>query len=197
VADTEYPTPRPEPHKRLLEINSAVHEQAVLVHERAAAFFDRYHKDDLAARERAKAERQLELAREAKHQVGMAPDLLQWPEPGHEALRQARLARARSRPHRRSFWLEGFIHGEPVFAAVRDGKVIAHDLLLQRARLVVALGDSFVRPDGPPIPATLDGPAVGVLLTLIRACDRANVITMGPLWPPAESTRDGAHRLYL
>ena len=70
----------------------------------------------------------------------------------------------------KAFSVEGTIDGEPVQAVFDDGLLFADTALFDRARIVVALGDSFE--DGElRVAASLSGPPEAVLLTLIRACD--------------------------
>jgi hypothetical protein len=99
-----------------------------------------------------------------------------------ELCRKALRLLAQCRASRRSFYLEGVIDDEPVLALLSEGELFADDLLIQRARLVVALGDSFNYPGQSAMPATVEGAGVEVMLTLIRACDRAQVISVGPSW---------------
>jgi hypothetical protein len=72
-----------------------------------------------------------------------------------------------------------------VLAVLRGGELIADEVLLRQAELVVAMGESFVGPSGEPIRASLEGPPVPVMLTLIRACDRASAVEFGPAPAPA------------
>jgi len=89
-----------------------------------------------------------------------------------------------SRAHRRYFRLEGLVAGRPVLAAIRTGDLIADEELMQQARLVVALGETCERPNGNVMAASLDGPPMAVMLTLIRACDRPISVQLGPASPP-------------
>jgi hypothetical protein len=48
----------------------------------------------------------------------------------------------------------------------------ARSLLLERAELVVGIGDKFLAGKPEAFAASLTGPPIVVLLTLMRACDR-------------------------
>jgi hypothetical protein len=64
-----------------------------------------------------------------------------------------------------------------VRAVWADGQLCCDRLLEGRARLLVELGAEFGRQEAPPhYQASLQAPPPAVLLTLIRACDRATVI---------------------
>jgi len=76
-----------------------------------------------------------------------------------------------------------------VSAEWRDGCLVADPLLLERAQLLVGLGDQFASPHAGPFTASLNGPPVVALLTLIRACDRVwEIDLMGPLGRAGSST---------
>ena len=108
-------------------------------------------------------------------------DALDIREAARNIINESRVTRARSRPLRRSFSLEGYVDGEAVFAWIRDGEVFASRSLLARADLVSRMGDRVpaVEGDGA-VPAGLTGPAWAVMVTLIRACDRAVTIELTP-----------------
>jgi hypothetical protein len=73
--------------------------------------------------------------------------------------------------------LEGVLDDQVVRAVWTDGQLCCDRLLEARARLLVDLGAGFGREEGPPrYQASLQAPPPAVLLTLIRACDRATVI---------------------
>ena len=82
----------------------------------------------------------------------------------------------------RYFYIRGFIGDTEVTAAYTPDGLTASPLLLDHARVIVGMGDTFPDPSGSleVVPATLAGPAMTVLLTLVRAC-RAQVIEIGPL----------------
>jgi hypothetical protein len=79
--------------------------------------------------------------------------------------------REHPRLHLRTFRVEGTIGDHLVMARYEAGGLLDCDPLLRtHAELVVALGESFPLGDADdPLPATLDGPPVAVLLTLMRA----------------------------
>jgi hypothetical protein len=80
------------------------------------------------------------------------------------------------RPQSRYALIQGEVDREPVQAVVRlNGAVLADPPLLERAQLLVALGDTF---DHGRIAASVsDGPTAAAL-TLIRACNRVHAIEM-------------------
>lgn len=68
------------------------------------------------------------------------------------------------------FELEGTIGGQPVAARYEGGVLDCDPLLRSHADLVVAVGDTFSYGEGGPVvDASLEGPAVAVLVTLMRA----------------------------
>jgi hypothetical protein len=71
-----------------------------------------------------------------------------------------------------------------VLAAMRAGEVIGDAPLIRQAELVAAMGETFEGVDGKSISASLDGPPLAVILTLIRACDHPLAIELGPAGPP-------------
>lgn len=84
--------------------------------------------------------------------------------------------RLASRPHTRYAVVEGTVDGRSVKAVVRsDGTVAGDGALVDRANLIVALGDSF---DGGQVLASLDGSPLAATLTLTRACDRVQSVEM-------------------
>lgn len=96
-------------------------------------------------------------------------------------LRSASFAgRAASRSHLRCFRLRGVVGTFPVTAVLRGTEVLADVILLQRAALLVQLGDYFETPDRPAIAASLVAPIEAVILTLVRACDRVLDVELGP-----------------
>lgn len=97
-----------------------------------------------------------------------------------DARSRALRLRASSRRHRRVFSIEGRIEEQPVLGVLRDDGLVVTASLLQRAQLLVSMGDEFEDDDGSSRPASLDGPPLSVLLTLIRACDQALAIELGP-----------------
>jgi len=75
------------------------------------------------------------------------------------------------------FALEGVLDDRVVRAVWADGQLCCDRLLEARARLLVDLGAEFGSREAPPrYQASLQAPPPAVLLTLIRACDRATVI---------------------
>jgi hypothetical protein len=75
-----------------------------------------------------------------------------------------------------SFTLEGVVEHREVRAEWRDGRLLADPLLLERAHLVVGLGEQFAVPDTDPLTASLTGLPIVALLTLMRACDRVRQV---------------------
>ncbi len=73
----------------------------------------------------------------------------------------------------RRFVIRGVVGNHPVTATWARGRLVCDEPLLTPARLLVDLEEVFVL-DQPPYlsAATLDGSALAVLVTLIRACDR-------------------------
>jgi hypothetical protein len=81
-----------------------------------------------------------------------------------------------SRTHLSFVRLVGEIDGAMVAALVRtDCTISADPLLLQRARIVVALHETF---DEGNVVASLSGRPLAAALTLIRACDRVRVVEL-------------------
>lgn len=101
------------------------------------------------------------------------PDLI----PAHGRAVSGNWRRAMSRaPDLERFVFEGTIDGQEVGARYDAGHLVCGETLLQPARIVVDLGDRFFPENGPPLAAALDGPALAVLLTLLRACDRVTSV---------------------
>lgn len=91
---------------------------------------------------------------------------------------QERLATRRRRAPARDLFarVEGVVDGAPVSAVVgSDGSVAGDRALLQRAHLVVAVGDTF---DEGRLGAAMGGEALATTLTLTRACDRVLQVDM-------------------
>lgn len=85
----------------------------------------------------------------------------------HRRVTAARLSSRRRTHYAR---VEGLVDGVVVVAVVRrDGTVTADSRLLDRADLVVKLGDSF---DAGRLPASRGGDPLASTLTVARACDR-------------------------
>lgn len=73
--------------------------------------------------------------------------------------------------------VDGVVEGRSVSAVVRrDGSVDGDPALVRRARLVVAMGDTF---DGDRLSASLGADPLASILTLTRACDETRMIQMG------------------
>lgn len=71
------------------------------------------------------------------------------------------------------FDLTGVVDDRVVTARWEGGRLVSDPLLVERARLVVDLGEVFGGDDGlPRIRASLDGSPRAVFLTLVRACSR-------------------------
>lgn len=83
---------------------------------------------------------------------------------------QAQQSCRASRPHRRYAHVVVVVDGHMAEAVVRtDGTVLADRVLLERARCVVAMGDTF---DDGRIPATMGADPLSSTLTLLRASDQ-------------------------
>lgn len=74
-------------------------------------------------------------------------------------------------PEAEGFHLQGVVDGIRVTAEWTDGRVVGSEALLQRADLVVRLGETFGGADGAVVDAGLDGGPTRALLTCMRACD--------------------------
>lgn len=74
----------------------------------------------------------------------------------------------------RSFALLGSLDGRGVEATWDGAELAVHDALWSRAQLAAAV-DLAVSAGGPPAGA-LDGSALDVLVTLLRACDRVRQV---------------------
>jgi hypothetical protein len=78
-----------------------------------------------------------------------------------------------------SFTLRGTIEDHPVEAEWTGGRLVVHPLLLDRAQLLVAMGEQFLAGPRRSFSAALDGAPVVALLTLIRACDQVEAVEVG------------------
>jgi hypothetical protein len=82
----------------------------------------------------------------------------------------------------RYFVVHGSLDGSRVRASWFRGSLQATSLLRSRAELLVAMGESF-RVDnehGPVVVAALDD-SLAAMLTIVRACDRIDAVSLGPL----------------
>ena len=79
-----------------------------------------------------------------------------------------------------SFDIVGTIEDQPVFADFDGEQVRCAPLLWERASIVVAMGDTFVRPDGSALVASLERPDFSMLLTLVWACSEITSIRITP-----------------
>jgi hypothetical protein len=69
-----------------------------------------------------------------------------------------------------SFRIEGVVDGSPAHARCSEAGLECSPALLQRAEIIVAMGDTFDPGGGRPVVyASLDGPLTEVLPTIIRA----------------------------
>jgi hypothetical protein len=75
-----------------------------------------------------------------------------------------------------SFSLDGVVEGRPVHAEWRDNRLVADPLLLERGELLVDIDEEFLVGELGPRTASLTGPPIVTLLTLMRACDRVRAI---------------------
>ena len=102
----------------------------------------------------------------------------------HDACQQAAAGRpaAAARPDGAldAFQVEGLLDGQPVAAGWAWGRLACDPVLRARAELLVDLGEVFFDHEGRPrYQASLDGPALAVALTLVRACDRVTGLALG------------------
>jgi hypothetical protein len=91
-----------------------------------------------------------------------------------------------------AFGVEGLLDGQPVAAAWSRGRLACDPALRARAELLVDLGEVFFDDQGQPrYQASLNGPALAVALTLVRACDRVTTLALGVPRPPGAAEQDG------
>ncbi len=102
-----------------------------------------------------------------------------------------RQADAPPKPGRRvtAFSLDGTIEDCPVHAEWRGDRLIADPLLLERAELLVGLGERFLAGEPGAFVACLTGSPIVALLTLMRACDRVQAIDLAAPTPGGTGTR--------
>jgi hypothetical protein len=145
---------------------------------------------ELLARERDRASRAAARASSLGDRLAEAHHRQQRLLDYADELRHAcRVERARRRqqvggglPSVARFCIEGLLDGRPVSGAWADGRLACDEDLRARALLLVDLEEEFVYDDPPRVfIATLEGPAIAVALTLIRACDRVTRITLAPV----------------
>jgi hypothetical protein len=75
------------------------------------------------------------------------------------------------------FEIEGDVEGRPCFARWSGRRLEADPELLRRARIVVALGDTFSYGDArPDLEASLDDESVSMMLTLVRAFSEVKMV---------------------
>lgn len=102
--------------------------------------------------------------------------------------KEAQGTRLASRGHLLFVRLEGEVNGQAVRAVVRtDSSISADAALLEQARLVAALEDTF---DDGHIVASLDSGPLTSALTLTRACDRVTTMEMAVLSSTPDGRRD-------
>jgi hypothetical protein len=79
------------------------------------------------------------------------------------------------------FVVTGRLDAKRVTAEWRHGELWCDDVLRSRAGLLTALGEVFELPERPDLhyDASLDGPPIAVLLTLLRALDQPDTIAFG------------------
>lgn len=77
------------------------------------------------------------------------------------------------------FRVEGIVDGRKVTAELRDDVLFCDAPLLGRVEIVVAIGDSFIQPDGLTVPAAIGGDPRTALLSLVRACDQVSLVECG------------------
>ena len=107
----------------------------------------------------------------------------------HLTTEARRLRRREPRPEAVGFRLEGRIDGHRVQGSWTPRGVAASDDLLRRAQVVVALGDTFGGFDGGTLQAALDRGPTQALLTLMRACDRVESVSVTVGRPAASAVR--------
>lgn len=102
--------------------------------------------------------------------------------PRSEQLRTQSVARRLASRSRTTYAIvDGLVENGPVTAVVRqDGTVDGDRCLLDRARLIVALGDTF---EGGRLTASLGSDPLASVLTVTRACDETRMVQMGPRSP--------------
>jgi hypothetical protein len=123
------------------------------------------HRDFVAARAGLRSQAAAAIARSSE--LVIEADSLQY------TAVQLQLA---SRAHMRFASLCGVVEQTSVNAVVRtDGGMSGDRLLLRRADLVVALGDTF---DDGRIAAGSPGSPIATTLTLLRACDRVTNVSL-------------------
>jgi hypothetical protein len=94
-----------------------------------------------------------------------------------EAVRRPQAGARETARHRvTSFSLDGIIEACPVHAEWGGNRLVADPLLLERAELLVSIGEQFRAGEPEAFAASLSGPPIVALLTLIRACDRVQGI---------------------
>jgi len=78
------------------------------------------------------------------------------------------------------FTVRGFVDGRLTSAHWGPGRLDCDQDVLQRMQVVVGMGECFIPPwePGASIPASLDGPPVSVLLTLMRAFSRVTSVDL-------------------
>src|SRR5262245_2776069 len=78
-----------------------------------------------------------------------------------------------------SFLIGGLVDGAEAEATFEHGRLSCPDVVLRRAEMVVAMGETFSDPDAGTVAATLDGPPGAILLTVMRAFSRVLVLEVG------------------
>lgn len=78
-----------------------------------------------------------------------------------------------------TFLVGGLVDGAEAEATFENGRLRCPDVVLHRAQMVVAMGETFSDPDSGTVAATLDGPPGAVLLTVMRAFSRVLVLEVG------------------
>jgi hypothetical protein len=91
------------------------------------------------------------------------------------------------------FEIEGDVDGRPCSAKWTGHRLEADPELLHRARIVVAMGDTFGCGEGrPDLEASLDDDGVAMMLTLVRAFSGVAVVRVLTSDSPAPLDPDGS-----
>jgi len=81
-------------------------------------------------------------------------------------------------PALRGFTACGYVDDDRVEATYRDGQLRATESLQQRAQVLVAMGETFERSERSPLRATVMWPPDAVLLTVLRAMTRVQMVEL-------------------
>jgi hypothetical protein len=100
-----------------------------------------------------------------------------------EARRVRSVEAAVANPSVSWFTVRGFVEDRPATVRWRPGALDGDRDVLRRAEVIVAMGDEFALERGQgPAPASLAGPPVVVLLTVVRAFSRVTAVDLHGEW---------------